>query len=318
MRWLITGADGFVGNHLLPYLLEVENESEIWALVWNQAPTKSRPKSNSRLHVVPVEITEAEEVRKIVTAAQPEIILHLAAASSVAQSWSDPTPAYQINVLGQLNILEAARQLPSPPRVVIASSSDIYGRDQHEGRPISEKAALRPVSPYAVTKSAQDLQAFQYFSAHGLATIRLRLFHHTGPGRPSEFVGSSFAYQIAEIEKGVREPIMKVGDLSVARDFSDVRDVVRAWWLAALHGAPGEAYNICSGRPVAIRHLLDTLLGFSRKEIEVKTDSTLLRKGEIKVLFGDPTLFNSATGWQPEIPLEQTLADILEYWRAHV
>ena len=184
MRWLITGADGFVASHLLPHLIEQETGGEFFGMVWREAPKTSWPAHHEQLTVLPGELTNAQSVRTVVEQARPEVILHLAAASSVAQSWQDPEPAYQANVLGQLHLLEAARTMETFPKVVIASSAEIYGRDGHDGNPISEDAPLRPLSPYAVTKAVQDLQAYQYWTAHGLPTIRLRLFNHTGPGTP--------------------------------------------------------------------------------------------------------------------------------------
>ncbi len=318
MRWLITGADGFVAGHLLPHLLEVETNAQIFGMVWRDAPRDSWPVEHPRLQVLPGELTDDRSIAQVVDQAQPEIILHLAAASSVAQSWQDPEPAYRANILGQLHLLEAARSMKKMPTVVIASSAEIYGHDGHDGNAISEAAPLRPLSPYAVTKATQDLQAGQYHAAFGLPTVRLRLFNHTGPGRPSHFVASSFAKQLAEIELGLREPVMHVGNLDVARDFTDVRDIARAWRLAALHGRDGKAYNVCTGRPTAIRRILDILLEVTDIKVEVRTDAELLRTGEIESLFGDHSLFSKTTGWQPEIPLEQTLADLLQWWRESI
>ena len=318
MRWLITGADGFVAGHLLPHLLEVESDAQIFGMVWRDAPQESWPEDHPRIKVLPGELTDAQSMGEVVDQAQPEIILHLAAASSVARSWQDPEPAYQANILGQLHLLEAARSMKTLPTVVIASSAEIYGRDGHDGKPISEAAPLRPLSPYAVTKATQDLQAGQYHAAYGLPTVRLRLFNHTGPGRPPQFVASSFAKQLAEIERGLHEPVMHVGNLDVARDFTDVRDIARAWRLAALHGRPGEAYNVCSGHPTPIRRILELLLEKTSIKVEVRTDPSLLRTGEIQSLYGDRTLFCQATGWQPEIQLEQTLTDLLQWWRKAV
>ncbi len=315
MRWLITGADGFVAGHLLPFLLEQETDAQIFGMVWCDAPRNSWPQPHPNLRILPGELTDSRSITQVIDQARPEIILHLAAASSVATSWLDPEPAYHANILGQLHLLEAARSMKTMPTVVIASSAEIYGRDGHDGKPISEKAPLRPLSPYAVTKAVQDLQGGQYYAAYGLPTIRLRLFNHTGPGRPSQFVASSFAKQLAEIERGLREPVIHAGNLDVARDFTDVRDIAKAWRLAALRGRPGEAYNVCSGRPTPIRRILEILLEKTNIEVEVRTDVELLRTGEIESLYGDRTLFSQTTGWKPEIPLEQTLFDLLQWWR---
>jgi len=314
-NWLITGADGFVAGHLVPYLLKHQEDTGIFAMVWCDAPKASWPKPHPRLEVLTGELTDTRSICEIIEQSQPEIILHLAAASSVAQSWENPEPAYRANVLGQLHLLEAARSMETQPRVVIASSAEVYGRDGHNGQAIAEDAPLRPLSPYAVTKATQDLQAFQYWASYGLETIRLRLFNHTGPGRPPHFVASSFARQLAEIEAGLRPPVIEVGNIDVARDFTDVRDVARAWRLAALQGRPGEVYNVCSGRPTQIREILDTLLAMTDVEVEITTDPSLLRTAEIEILFGDRRRFTQATGWRPEIPIEQTLGDLLDWWR---
>lgn len=315
MRWLITGADGFVASHLLPHLVEQETDAQLFAMVWRHAPKNSRPVDHPRIQTLHGELTDSASITEIVDQARPDIILHLAAASSVAHSWHDPETVYRTNILGQLHLLEAARSMKTMPTVVIASSAEVYGRDGHDHKPIIEDAPLRPLSPYAVTKAVQDLQAGQYFAAHGLPTVRLRLFNHTGPGRPPHFVASSFAKQIAEIEQGLREPVIQVGNLDVSRDFTDVRDVARAWRLAALHGRAGEAYNVCSGRPTLIRKLLDILLDATDISIDIETDPTLLRAGEIDSLFGDRSMFSNTTGWRPSIELEQTLVDLLQWWR---
>ncbi len=314
MRWLITGADGFVAAHLIAHLLDSEPDDSVWGMVWRQAPRSAWPPPHQHLHLLAAEITDAEEVVAVVQKAKPDVVLHLASASSVAASWQRPAATYEINVLGQLNLLEAARRLQRPPTVVIASSAEIYGPQGHGGEPIPESSPLNPASPYAVTKAAQDLQAAQYFTSYGLATIRLRLFNHTGPGRPPHFVVSSFAKQIAEINAGYREPVLRVGNLDVSRDFTDVRDVVRAWRLAALVGIPGEAYNVCSGQPTVIRTILEELLKSTSRPVDVQIDPELLRNGEIDILYGDPSRFAARTGWRPEIPLEQTLGDLLDWW----
>lgn len=315
MRVVITGADGFVARYLIEFLQRVDPGDEILAMVWENSPPERWPTAKPGLRVIPIELRNAEQVGKIIEEVHPERVFHLAAASSVSRSWEQPAEIYQINIFGQLHLFEALRRLPEMPRVIIASSAEIYGREGHGGRPIAETAPLRPLSPYALTKAAQDLQAQQYFDVFGMPTVRLRLFNHTGPGRPSHFVSSSFARQIAEIEMGLRPPLMKVGNLRVARDFSDVRDVVRAWRLAAIAGVPGEAYNICSERATKIEDILQILLDQSEAKIEVEIDPSLLRPGEIPILFGDSSHFHADTGWKAEIPLEQTLADLLDYWR---
>lgn len=315
MRWLITGADGFAAGHLIPDLLARRPDDDIVALVWDRAPRSRWPAEHPRATVIPGDLTDRNRITDIVRDSGPNRILHLAAASSVAGSWKDPETAYRTNIIGQLHLLDAAGEIQPAPTVVIASSGDIYGPGSGDGSPMPEDTPLRPPSPYAVTKAAQDLQAFQYWTAFGLPTVRLRLFHHTGPGRPPHFVASSFARQAAEIESGLREPVLTVGNLDVARDFTDVRDIARAWQAAALYGRPGEAYNVCSGRATPLRRIVDTLMELIDTEIEIRRDPTLLRPGDIPVLVGDRSRFTETTGWEPEISLETTLGDLLNWWR---
>jgi GDP-4-dehydro-6-deoxy-D-mannose reductase len=220
--------------------------------------------------------------------------------------------------MGTVNLLEAVRDLRLDARVVIASSGEIYGAVPLANQPITEDAPLCPLSPYAASKAAQDLITAQYFLGYGIDTVRLRLFHHTGPRRPPQFVASSFAQQIARIERGLAPPRLAVGNLEAVRDFTDVRDVARAYWLAAVQGIAGDAYNVCSGRRTSIRRVLEILLFHSDVEIEVEVDPDRLRAADIPCLIGDHTRISDATGWQPEIPLVQTLGDLLQWWRENV
>ena len=202
--------------------------------------------------------------------------------------------------------------LEEAPRVVVSSSAEIYGPVPADRQPILEDFPLQPISPYAVSKASLDLIAAQYHRGFGLPTIRLRLFPHTGPRRSAQFVASSFARQIARVERGLNPPRLAAGNLDAIRDFCDVRDVVHAYWLAATDGRAGQAYNVCSGRGVGIREMLDLLLSQSEAEIEVEVDPDRLRPADIPMLVGDGSLFAATTGWRPEIPLERTLEDLLE------
>ena len=313
MRVLITGVSGFVGPYLAEHIAEFAPEAELWGLVWSaetiQAPPMVRP--------IEGDLTDASSLSKVVREVRPELILHLAAASSVAASWARPSQCLEINAMGTINLLEAVRDLRLDSRVVVASSGEIYGAVPPAHQPITEDAALCPLSPYAASKAAQDLIAAQYFRGYGIATVRLRLFHHTGPRRPPQFVASSFAQQIARIERGLVQPKLAVGNLDAVRDFTDVRDVARAYWLAATQGVAGDAYNVCSGRRISIRRVLDILLAHSDAKIEVEIDPDRLRAADIPCLIGDHTRISDATGWQPEIQLVKTLGDLLEWWRKH-
>ncbi|MCK5377113.1 MAG: GDP-mannose 4,6-dehydratase [Acidobacteria bacterium] len=311
MRILITGVTGFVGPHLAQHLAAIAPEAEIWGTVWAAEKTEAPP----RVHAVEADLTEISTLVEALEAARPEIVFHLAAASSVASSWDRPGRFLEVNAVGTVNLLEAMRSLGMSPRVVVSSSAEIYGPAPADSPPICESAPLRPVSPYAASKAAQDLLAAQYFFGFGLPTVRLRLFHHTGPGRPPQFVASSFARQIARIERGLEPPRLAVGNLEAVRDFTDVRDVARAYWSAAVEGRPGEAYNVCSGRGVRIAEVLDMLVARAGIELEVVVDPSRLRAADIPHMVGDAELFYETTGWKPEISLERTLGDLLNWWR---
>jgi len=317
VRILITGITGFVGAWLARYLVEDLREPTVYGLVRWSSNRDSLKGLTPALTLVDGDLRDGASLVRVAQSARPELVFHLAASSTVASSWSTPAELMDVNVIGQVKLFEALRTVDLTPLVVVASSGEVYGRAAGDG-PAEEATALAPLSPYAVSKAAQDLMAFQYHAAHGLPTIRLRLFNHTGPGRPDCFVASSFARQIAEIEAGLRPPLLEVGNLDAVRDFSDVRDVVRAYWLAARRGRPGAAYNVCSGRPVAIRELLDRLLSLSTAPAEVRLDPGRLRQADVPALYGDPRRFREATGWRAEIPLERTLGDLLDHWRARI
>ena len=314
MRILITGITGFVGPHLAEYIAASVTETEIWGLVWGTEPGDVPPS----VQLVGGDLTEISSLVAALEASKPDIVFHLAAASSVASSWDRPGRFLEVNAVGTVNLLEALRTLGMQPRVVVSSSAEIYGPVPPDLQPITEEAPLSPVSPYAASKAAQDLLTAQYFHGFGLPTIRLRLFHHTGPRRPSQFVASSFARQIARIECGLEPPQIAVGNLEAVRDFTDVRDIARAYWLAADKGDPGQAYNVCSGTPVSIRQVLEMLRAHARTQVEVAVDPARLRAADIPCLVGDNARFTKATGWQPEIPLERTLGDLLEWWRENL
>jgi GDP-4-dehydro-6-deoxy-D-mannose reductase len=233
----------------------------------------------------------------------------------VPSSWSAPTETLTTNITGQTHLFEAIRALQLDPVVQIACSSEEYGLVKPEETPIRETNPLRPLSPYAVSKVGQDLLAYQYFQSYGLRVIRTRGFNHTGPRRGEVFVTSNFAKQIASIEAGLRDPVIRVGNLDAVRDFTDVRDMVRAYWLAVTRGKPGEVYNIATGSGITIQELLDRLLALSTAEVEVEVDPERLRPSDVEILIGDSSKFRADTGWEPEIPLDQTLQDILNYWR---
>jgi GDP-4-dehydro-6-deoxy-D-mannose reductase len=254
-------------------------------------------------------------VRRAVEAARPDLIFHLAAQTFVPASVEDPCETLTTNLLGQTHLLEAVRALRLDPVIQTACSSEEYGLVRKDEVEIRETNPLRPRSPYAVSKVAQDYQGYQYFLSYGMRVVRTRAFNHTGPRHGEVFALSSFAKQLAAIALGRSEPVILVGNLDAVRDFSDVRDVVRAYVLAALRGEPGEVYNISSGRGRSMRELLDTLIALSGLEVEVRIDPHRLRPSDVEILIGDSTKFRERTGWKPEIPIETTLLDLFDYWR---
>jgi GDP-4-dehydro-6-deoxy-D-mannose reductase len=245
--------------------------------------------------------------------------VHLAAQSFVAASWQTPSETLWTNAICQMNLFEAMRQLGSSARFLVIGSSEEYGLVYPDELPIRETNALRPLSPYAVSKVTQDLMGFQYFKSYGQHIVRARAFNHTGPRRGETFATSNFAKQIAEIEAELREPVVCVGDLKPTRDFSDVRDIVRGYWLLLEGGTPGEVYNLCSGEDWSIERVLNFLLGRAKvSRIEVRVDPARFRPSDVPVLRGTAEKIEKSLGWRPRLRLEQTLSDLLEYWRARI
>jgi len=314
MRVLITGLTGFVGSHLADHLV-ARGDVEIFGTHRWRSRMDNIEHLSGRVGLVECDLRDATAVRRMLSAVRPERIFHLAAQSYVPTSWRAPGETLAGNIAAQVNLFEAARELALPARFHIAGSSEEYGRVLPDEIPIREENPLRPLSPYAVSKVTQDLLAYQYWMSYRLHTVRTRGFNHTGPRRGEVFVTSNFARQIVQIEKGLREPVVWVGNLDAMRDFSDVRDMVRAYWLALEHGEPGEVYNICSGRGYTVRGLLEILLDLAHVKVEIREDPARLRPSDVNVLVGDCTRFRSITGWEPTIPFEVTLKDILDYWR---
>jgi GDP-4-dehydro-6-deoxy-D-mannose reductase len=290
----VTGARGFVGPHLVEHLEACGDD--VLSL------DRHGPDS--------FDVTDAEAVQTRLTDARPEVVYHLAALSHVGESWKSPATSFRVNAEGTLNILRACTEL-GVERVIVVLSSEEYGRVEEADLPLTEDSALRPVTPYGAAKSAADLLALQAFLGDGLGTIRVRPFSHTGPGQSARFVVPALAARIARAERDDVEQI-PVGSLDAVRDITDVRDVVRAYRLVAQHGEPGGVYNVCSGTGVSIREIADQLLSRASRPIELVTDPELVRPVEVPRLVGSNLRLREATGWVPEIPLAQTLADVLQ------
>lgn len=315
LRALITGIGGFAGSHLAKHLLE-HKELEVWGLdLVEGRAAQLRP--HITLHVGDV-LMDLPALKDLFAAAKPNYIFHLAAQAFVPASWADPWSTLENNIRGQLNVLLAAIALDTPPRVLVVGSADEYGIVTPEELPIRETNALRPNSPYAVSKVAQDMLGYQYFASHGLPAVRVRPFNHIGPSQSPAFVTSDFAKQIAEAEAGLHEPVMRVGNLEARRDFSDVRDIVRGYHLAISEGEPGQVYNLGAERSYSIREVLDSLLALSEVPMTVEPDPARLRPSDVPEIVADCTKFRRRTGWRAQIPLERSLKDILDYWRRSV
>jgi GDP-4-dehydro-6-deoxy-D-mannose reductase len=307
-RALITGINGFAGTHLNNLL--VENGYEVFGTV------KPSKESSLDKNLFSVDITDFEELKEVIDTVSPDFIYHLAALTSPAQSFKDPSTTITNNIEGQLNILEAVKQLQlMQTRVLVVSSAEVYGAVKENELPNNENTPLRPLSPYAVSKIAQDFLGYQYFHSQNVKTIRVRTFNNIGPHQAPFFVVPSFAKQIAEIEKGLQEPILKVGNLNAKRDFTDVRDVVKAYTLLMEKGEYGEVYNVGCGRSYKIRDILDMFLSLSQIKIIVENDPERMRPGDIEELRCDYDKLYKATGWKPEVSIETSLQDTLDYWR---
>jgi GDP-4-dehydro-6-deoxy-D-mannose reductase len=314
-RVLITGITGFAGSHLADFLLAEQPGVEVWGTYRWRSRRENIEHIEGRIRLLECELDDATAVRRALEASSPDAIFHLAAQSFVPASWVAPADTLQSNILGQTNIFEAIRELELDPVIQIACSSEEYGLVLPGETPIKESNPLRPLSPYAVSKVAQDYLGYQYFQSYGIKAIRTRGFNHEGPRRGEVFVMSNFARQVAAIEAGLHEPLIRVGNLDSVRDFTDVRDMVRAYWLAVNRAVPGEVYNIASGHGITIRDMLQKILDRSKVEVRVEVDPARLRPSDVEVLLGDATKFRAATGWEPRIPLDQTIGDTLDYWR---
>ena len=315
MRILITGITGFVGSHLTDYILDRNEGHEVFGLCRWRSPRENLASSYSRISLVEADLVDLGALVRHLDAIKPEVIFHLAAQSYVLTSFNAPVHTLWSNVIGTANLLEAVRITKIDPVIHICSSSEVYGQVRPEDVPIREDCPFKPASPYAVSKVGEDMVAFQYWVSHGIRTIRTRMFTHTGPRRGDVFAMSFFAKQIAAAELGMKETVIHVGNLKSVRTFCDVRDAVRAYWLLVNRCEPGEVYNIGGNRTMTIGEALNILLSFSTATFEVRVDPKLLRPSDVTLQIPSTNKFHAVTGWEPEIPFEKTLEDMLIYWR---
>ncbi|TMF04006.1 MAG: GDP-mannose 4,6-dehydratase [Chloroflexi bacterium] len=344
MRVLITGITGMAGSFLAEYLADHHPDVEVFGTFrWrskldNLQDLRNRGKLNvldegqritdeaslrrfvkpGQVTVIDCELQDGSAVRGVIRAVRPEKVFHLAAQSFVPTSWTAPAATLTNNIVSQVNLFEAIREARLDPVIHVAGSSEEYGLVYPDEAPISESNPLRPLSPYAVSKVAQETLAIQYFRSYGLRCVVTRGFNHTGPRRGQVFATSSFAKQIAEIEAGLRKPIIEVGDLESRRDWTDTRDMVRAYWLATERGEPGEVYNTGRGTCISIGHMLDVLLSHSNVDIAREQDPSRMRPSDVRLLWANVDKFKKATDWEPMIVFDQTMADLLDYWRERV
>ncbi len=316
MKALITGISGFVGTYLTQYLLENTD--------WQVAGTVFGPYGSikpwwERLEIYPAELSRLEVTAFILEQVQPDYIFHLAAQPLVSLSHHDPWGTLENNIRMQLNILQAMVDLEMrDTRLLVVGSGEVYGRVRPEELPIDEAQPFRPLNPYAVSKVAQDMLGLQYYLTHDVQTIRVRPFNHIGPGQRPGFVAPDFAQQIAAIEAGQLPPVMRVGNLEARRDFTDVRDVVRAYHLLLTQGQPGQVYNVGYGQSHPIQEMLDMLLSMSHERIATESDPERMRPSDTPDIVCDAGKLYRQTGWQPTIPFEQSLSDVLDHWRERV
>lgn len=314
LRVLITGAGGFAGSHLVAYLRSYR-DCEIWGCGLN---TTMPAHLDGLIHYQQVDLRDAANVTALVSDIAPDHIYHLAGQASPAASVAQPWETLESNLRPQVYLLEAARHLNPMPRMLVVSSAEVYGRSGQGDEPVREQHPFLPQNPYAVSKVGQDVLGAQYYRSTGLPVLIVRPFNHIGPGQSRQFVAPAFARQVALIEAGHQAPVMRVGNLSSLRDFSDVRDIVRAYaWLMA-DGEPGEPYNVGSGTLRTVQSILDVLLRAATVSIDVQVDESLLRANDPPGLRADIGKVNALTGWQPEIDFETSIVDLLEFERQQV
>jgi len=316
---LITGIKGFAGSHLGELLLS--KGYQVCGIDHNLDTAENIERIRDRLTLYECDIRDAAKLNEIISQSKPDEIYHLAAIAHVPTSYLDPRLTFEVNLYGSLNLFEAIKLVSRDIKVLYVGSASEYGEVREADLPIDEGVPLRPVDPYSVSKVSADMLAFQYFKSFNIHIIRVRPFNHIGPRQSSDYVVSSFAKQIAEIEKGLKDPVITVGNLEAKRDFTNVRDMVRAYYLALAKGEPGAVYNICSGRAVSIRKALEQLLELSiigKQGVKIEPDLERMRPSDVPLLLGNCSKLKRQTGWDCTITFEQTLKDLLGCWHERI
>jgi GDP-4-dehydro-6-deoxy-D-mannose reductase len=307
-RILITGGTGFVGRHLIQFLKSHKSRIAVLASGGSSAPEPD-------VDYYEVDIRDRGAVRSVVQKVEPNEIYHLAAVSTVDTSWSNPQLTYEVNVFGANNLFSAAMSLPSPPRILNVSTSQVYAPSS---RPLNEDSLIRPENPYAASKAMAELLivGYQRHEAGGIVTARA--FNHTGPGQPPNFVLPSIAKQFAEIEAGRQPPKLTMGNVEVKRDFTDIRDVVRAYKMLLDQGRAGEIYNVCSGSAIRLADIIQMFQSISGVKVNIETEAARVRRNDVPQICGDPKKIREAIGWSPQISVQETLAVLIDYWRSKI
>jgi len=314
MNVFVTGATGFVGGYLVEYLISLGHC--VFGTTFPQKPEDCDIAEGACIKHL--DLSKNVDVDNCIQEAMPEWIFHLAAVSNVRHSWENRRETLETNIMGTFNLMEAVRRFAPSSRTLFVSSSDVYGKILGRKKALSEDDLTRIMSPYAFTKLSGELMMGFYGEIEKMDVVTARPFPHTGPGQNPDFVCSDWAYQVAHIEKEKAEPVIHVGNIDISRDFSDVRDVVKAYTLLMEHGKKNQVYNVSSGKAVSLREVLDYLLSFSSISIQIKIDKSRLRKADISELWGDNSKIKQETSWKPEIPLKQTLMDLLNCWRSQL
>ena len=308
MKALITGVDGFVGKYLSEYLSEQGYEVYGTTILENY--------ENNKINVKRMNLLDKEQVDEVIENIKPDKVFHLAGQSAVGLSWKSPVLTVNVNVNGTLNILEAIKKHSKDSKILIIGSSDQYGPVKPEECPINEEKIQNPQSPYGVSKKMQEEMCKLYVNAYNMNIIMVRAFNHIGAGQGQNFVVADFASKIAEIENGNNEPTLKVGNLETFRDFTDVKDIVRGYCMLLETGKSGEVYNIGSGKAIKVSEILQKLVNMSKKEIKIEIDPNKFRPVDVPLVVCDNSKIKKDTGWEPEISIDDTLKEVLIYWRS--